>query len=717
MAIDEGPVRGVRALVNRPRQGLFVASVLALFAELVLIRWLPSAIHAVAFFANLVLIASFLGLGIGMANRIDVPTASWRALWRLALASGFAAALGILKPVIDFGSDTDYALNETGVGFAIPSFVLLVGVYAMAVWVMIPFGQLVAAFFDDVPRLPAYSINIGGSLVGVLAFAAVAALRMPPVVWFAVLVVLLLLLDRQIAHLGPILLIGVSLAALFLDASSNRRDQVLWSPYYKVVASPISESGELSDGFVVNVNNQFLLSGLDLSPGYVPGPDIPDDIAAQVEQLKSYYSFPFSLSDVQSALVLGSGAGNDVAAALRAGVGSVTAVEIDPLVLELGTLHHPEQPYGWPSVKTVVDDGRAFLRESDDEFDLVLFATLDAHGLLSGTSNLRIDSFIYTKESIQSAKDHVAPGGLLVLSFGPFREDVQYRQYTTVRDVFGQEPLFFLHETGQRSIVAGDIQQVDSSSLLPGWRLIDETEIEDRLAIYPYAETAATDDWPYLYIREPRIPREYIWTLIGIIVLSLILVTANFRQAYRVDGHFLFLGAGFLLLETKSVTEFGLLMGSTWQTNVMVFSVILVVILGANLLVMTRLPRPPIRIVYGVIGASLLLQYAFPVSTWATQPGAVGLSAAALYLGVPIFLAAIVFAGSFQTAAVGTAALASNLVGAVLGGTTEYLSLAWGIRSLTLIALGMYALSWVFWERRRIRSFPVSGERDFAARH
>ena len=58
-------------MVDRPRNfdwrlSLFTASLLALFVELVLIRWIPSVVHVVGFFANVVLIASFLGLGVGM---------------------------------------------------------------------------------------------------------------------------------------------------------------------------------------------------------------------------------------------------------------------------------------------------------------------------------------------------------------------------------------------------------------------------------------------------------------------------------------------------------------------------------------------------------------------------------------------------------------------------------------------------------------------------
>ncbi|HEY5579471.1 MAG TPA: spermidine synthase, partial [Acidimicrobiia bacterium] len=147
--------------------------------------------------------------------------------------------------------------------------------------------------------------------------------------------------------------------------------------------------------------------------------------------------------------------------------------------------------------------------------------------------------------------------------------------------------------------------------------------------------------------------------------------------------------------------------------NALVFSIILGVILGANLLVLRVLPRPPFRVLYLLIGATLALQYLWPVASWVTGPGPMGYAAATVYLGAPIFLAAIVFAGSFRVAVLGTAALASNLLGAVLGGTAEYLSLVWGIRALTLVAMAMYTASYVFWEVRSARRPAV--ERDLAA--
>src|SRR5262249_28158535 len=153
---------------------------------------------------------------------------------------------------------------------------------------------------------------------------------------------------------------------------------------------------------------------------------------------------------------------------------------------------HPQRPYADPRVSVIYDDARAYLNGTDESFDLILFATLDAHGLLSSVGNLRLDSFVYTRESLDAARRHLAPDGLLILSFGPFREDVQYRQYSTVRSVFDQEPLYFhFPKTGNRTIVAGALDKVQITDLPADCRLVPPEEVAAKLQEHPYAAIPA----------------------------------------------------------------------------------------------------------------------------------------------------------------------------------------------------------------------------------
>ena len=118
-----------------------------------------------------------------------------------------------------------------------------------------------------------------------------------------------------------------------------------------------------------------------------------------------------------SVLVVGSGTGNDVAAALRHNSSSVDAVEIDPAILELGKREHPEHPYASPRVSVHLTDARAFLKRTTRKYDVVLFGLLDSHTQFSDYSNMRIDNFVYTEESFREAKNHLNPNGIIFVKF------------------------------------------------------------------------------------------------------------------------------------------------------------------------------------------------------------------------------------------------------------------------------------------------------------
>jgi SAM-dependent methyltransferase len=678
---------------------LLLSSFLCLCVELVLIRWIPSTIHVVAFFNNLVLIACFLGIGVGMAKPAPFQQAVLQAGRRLLFCVMVLTIVGVAKPSVSLPQGADHGLNEYEYAFSfvtIPLPIMLLAVFALAAWTTIPFGQAVANCFDQFEKLTAYSLNILGSLLGVLGFALMSWLSAPPYVWFGIMFLGLIYLKPHRQHLVSVAIVAICLAVQQWSSTSFFAKQVFWSPYYKVIAQPVIP-GEWDKGVALEVNDQFLLSGFDLRNEATLDPDkVNEQARISISRLKSYYRFPFELKPVKSVLILGSGMGNDVASALRCGVEHVTAVEIDPTVLELGKRYHPEKPYSSPKVRIVCNDGRAFLNHTDEKFDIVMFATLDAHGLISTVGNVRLDSFIYTRESIEAAKRCLNPGGLLVLSFGPFREETQYRQYSTVKTVFTQEPLYFIHANGHRTIVAGDLDGLGEKELPSEWKLISHEERRAKMQEYTCASIPATDDWPHLYLRSPSVPREYWSVLGGILLISVLMLMAQFKGGSRLDGRLFFLGAGFLLLETKAVTEFALLIGSTWVVNVMVFSVILLMILAANFVVLKFVKNTPVQFYYLLLFLALLVEYLYPPATWVGTAQSNQIVLGGCYLGVPIFLSALIFATTFRGVQLGSVALAGNILGAVLGGTCEYFSLALGIRALNLLALSMYGLAFVF---------------------
>jgi hypothetical protein len=156
-----------------------------------------------------------------------------------------------------------------------------------------------------------------------------------------------------------------------------------------------------------------------------------------------------------------------------------------------------------------------------------------------------------------------------------------------------------------------------------------------------------------------------------------------------------FLGAAFMLVEVKSIAELSLLFGSTWLVNSAVFSGILLMILAANAVVARRSSELRQARVYAWLGVSLLVPYLAGLGWLNAWPFAWRASLGAFVTSLPIFFAGIVFASSFRRVRDASGALAANMFGAMVGGILEYSSMAWGIRSLTLMVLGLYGLSWL----------------------
>ena len=135
--------------------------------------------------------------------------------------------------------------------------------------------------------------------------------------------------------------------------------------------------------------------------------------------------------------MLGSGTGNDVAAAVRNGAGDVTGVEIDPVILQEGRKLHFEQPYSSPHVHAILNDARSYLQNSNHRFDVIVFAFLDSHTTSSYYSTIRIDNYVYTLEALRRAKTLLKPDGIMVIKFAVLNPWIAGRLYELAQTVFG----------------------------------------------------------------------------------------------------------------------------------------------------------------------------------------------------------------------------------------------------------------------------------------
>ncbi|MCA1686521.1 MAG: hypothetical protein LC745_11220 [Planctomycetia bacterium] len=203
-----------------------------------------------------------------------------------------------------------------------------------------------------------------------------------------------------------------------------------------------------------------------------------------------------------------------------------------------------------------------------------------------------------------------------------------------------------------------------------------------------------------MYLKSPTIPWFNVRGILVMVAVSLVLLRAFApSSASHWNGQMFFLGAGFMLLETKGVVHLALLFGSTWVVNSIVFFAILVMILLSNLYVLAARPVRT-RLSYGLLFASLAVNLAVPMTGFLALPGPARVVASCSVIFVPIFFAGVIFATAFRDSARPDLDFGSNVGGVVLGGLTEYLSLVVGFNGLLVIACGYYALSALLAPRR-----------------
>jgi hypothetical protein len=206
----------------------------------------------------------------------------------------------------------------------------------------------------------------------------------------------------------------------------------------------------------------------------------------------------------------------------------------------------------------------------------------------------------------------------------------------------------------------------------------------------------ATDDRPFVYLRERSIPGRYVWTIALVLAASAMLVRfagGRFRAMGGVIDLF-FMGAAFLLLETKSVVQFALLFGTTWFVNALVFAGILfTVLLAIEVERRVRIGRP--GLLFGLLFLGLLMAGLVPAETLLSMAIVPRFLAATALAFFPVFVANLVFAERFRDVEDPTTAFGANLLGAMVGGALEYLSLVTGYRALLIVAAGLYALAWL----------------------
>jgi hypothetical protein len=235
------------------------------------------------------------------------------------------------------------------------------------------------------------------------------------------------------------------------------------------------------------------------------------------------------------------------------------------------------------------------------------------------------------------------------------------------------------------------LQAKDGGIEVPN-ELLTRTGFKDITRVFADSAIQAdvsTDDWPFFYMPQRVYPRSYLF-MVGLVLLLSVALFTNFiadRPRFS-QAAFFFLGAGFMLVETKGITELGLALGNTWQViGIVIAGVLLMAFLANGVVAILRIRRPLVP--YILLLASLAIGLAIARSG-GFAPTTTGKLATVLVLTCPLFFSGIVF----STLIVGTkglaGAMALNLLGAMCGGLLEYNSMYFGFQFLYWLAIALY---------------------------
>jgi len=640
-------------------------SAAALYFELAIIRFTASEVLYLGYFSNFILIASFVGLGLGFLSA--GKQAKFDQYLPFVLLFLFALVL-----VSKF--DVEILKNHFGLFFfgnvsgraGLPGAFLLAILFLATVMFFLCIGKRIALAFARFSPLQAYTYDIAGSLLGILIFSLQCYVATGPYVWVMtggmLLIVAYLVAQDEIARASAVYIFIATVCVLILLSSAQSGVYTIWSAYQKLEV--IKDRKEAPAAIFANgILHQFM------SPAVVAK--------------QSYYAYPYRLMQESGlrydhVLVIGAGSGTDVAVALQYGAKEVDAVEIDSRIIDIGKKFHPDHPYADKRVNFHVADGRQFLETTDKHFDLVVFALPDSLMRLSAMNSVRLESFLFTREAFTSVKNHLNEHGVFVM----------YNQYrwpwlvnkiaTALAESFGKPPRIYTEGVTTVLAIGSDIGSDAYSK--EGFKGLP------------------TDDWPFVYMQEPGVHWLYIGMIGVFLLVSVIGVCFVAPPGTLGQPHypFFFMGMAFLLLETKSLSFFSLLFGTTWLVNSVAFSGILLSVLMANLLIQhTSIQRRAPLFVCLML--CLFAAYALPPSLFLHIDSTIlRYCSGILIMFLPIFFANLIFSREFKDAEESTRAFGWNLLGAVAGGGLEYLSLIIGFRNLLWIVAFCYLCTALF---------------------
>ena len=672
------------------------AAGLGLYLELMIIRLHSSFFQLFAFFKNVSLLSCLLGLGVGyLFGHKKLNSLRW-VFPLLAIQITFMYLIKntpinnlLQNPITEqWAMGQDYA--QTIFQFLIIySFVIII--FLSNAMIFVPLGHLVSRLMYNQDKLKSYSWNLIGSLSGIIIFSLMSFVWSPPSLWILVGFFIFIVFVRK-NFLDIFIPFASTLFLIFIILiPKDLSKQEIYSPYQLV--SLQHNYSPLSPTIDIKVSNTWFQTPYDLSgkTKYSPSP------------LAANYSAPYGIRSKipKKILIVGSGTGNDTAYALQRGVSYVDAVEIDPVIIHLGKKYHPQRPYQSEKVNVIQNDARNFIQHTKNKYDLIVYGLLDSHSSLSGKGGIRLDSYVYTVESFKEAERTLTEDGYISLSFNLSDAALGLKIYAMLTEAFGgREPLVVSHykENTDKFIMQPYAfiigKKIDKNFKILNPNISRVTFFGNKSELSKI--DISTDNWPFFYMPQKIWPKSYILIIFLILISSfLFLQKISPINKKNFSPVCFFLGAGFMLIETKGITELALVFGSTWFVVSIVIAYVLIMAFFANLLIINK-TKIKLWFIYICIFLTISLGYFFTLIDHGALSSITQKILTPAILTIPIFFSGLAFSKQLSVEKTISIALSSNILGAIFGGLLEYNSMYFGYRSLYVLGFLMYLAAFIF---------------------
>lgn len=661
---------------------LLLLGFITLFLELALIRYLGGTIWNLGYFPNFVLLSVFIGMGIGFMFHHYISGKNSIFFFHLSFFLLMILIIFVYykHPSLPLISNEEekfgefYFINKSQDTDFLPFFICFI----VIIFLFALISQRTAKLFKLFNPLKAYTLDIVGSCLGILSFMMISFFQVPPYIWFFIFTILFIItLPKSfISILIPsILSLIVIFHAYKLDTKHLRypdykgKLEVIWSPYQRVEYID-------DETLPLHLRKTIWVNGI----GH-------QRIALDKEELlKGYYMIPYydrrnnNFSPYKNVLIIGSGSGNDTAVAILNNAQEIDAVEIDPVIAKYGSKYHPLSPYQDKRVNLVVDDGRSFMTHTREKYDLIIFAWADSLVRVSSLSQLRLENYLFTEESIQRAYKLLTDDGCIYI-FNSFPQS--WTGEKLVKMIYNATNKYpkILHSSGGEFafLKIGNAPYCQSNE-----GKITEAE-------------PPTDDWPFLHLKKRSIPDIYKKMLFLMITFIVILTAFMHFSTQKKENYkglkvlflkisFTLMGGAFMLLETKSIIQFSLLFGNTWLNNSLVFLGILILVLIANWIAYFIKNLSFIKYISVILIVSTLIPLFYPLNNLLSIENIFSrFILASLLTFSPIFFANLIFSLAFKDQVISEHIFGWNLIGASIGGLLEYFSLVLGYNMLAIL--------------------------------